>query len=97
MQFYYGSQMPLRLLDECECWKQQEEEHTVVIREAMPNLEQKYVERLKEWEAALRRTHQYVVRFIESVIRSAGMYSPALYQQVLQLVAHCLEQSQRFI
>jgi hypothetical protein len=55
------------------------------------------VERLKEWEAALRRTHQYVVRFIESVIRSAGMYSPALYQQVLQLVAHCLEQSQQFI
>ncbi len=97
MQFYYGSQMPLRLLDECEFWKQQEEEHTVVIREAMPNLEQKYVERLKEWEAALRRTHQYVVRFIESVIRSAGMYSPALYQQVLQLVAHCLEQSQQFI
>lgn len=34
MQFYYGQQMPLRILDEAEFWKNQEEEHTVVIRES---------------------------------------------------------------
>ena len=28
MQFYYGHQMPLRVLDEAEFWKHQEEEHT---------------------------------------------------------------------
>jgi hypothetical protein len=36
MQFYYGQQMPLRILDEAEFWKHQEEEHTVVIRELTP-------------------------------------------------------------
>lgn len=97
MQYYYGSQMPLRVLDECEFWKLQEEEHTVVIREAVPNLEQRYVEDLRRWEQALARTHQQVIRFIESVIRSNGTYSPALYQDVLQLVQHCLEESRRFV
>lgn len=97
MQFYYGSQMPLRLLDECEFWKQQEEEHTVVIREAMPDLEERFVRKLKEWEKALGHTHQYVVRFIETTIRTGGAYSPSLYQQVLQLVAHCLRESEQFI
>jgi len=48
MQFYYGNQMPLRVLDEAEFWKHQEEEHTVVIRELVKDLEQKYVEALKE-------------------------------------------------
>lgn len=49
MQFYYGQQMPLRVLDEAEFWKMQESEHTVVIREALTNLENQYVEALKQW------------------------------------------------
>uniref|UniRef100_C5D569 DUF2935 domain-containing protein n=1 Tax=Geobacillus sp. (strain WCH70) TaxID=471223 RepID=C5D569_GEOSW len=64
MQFYYGQQMPLRILDEAEFWKHQEEEHTVVIRELVTNLETAYVEALKKWEEALSATHQQVVRFI---------------------------------
>ncbi|WLR51159.1 DUF2935 domain-containing protein [Bacillus tianshenii] len=97
MQYYYGPQMPLRILDEAEFWKHQEEEHTVVIRELVSGLEQKYVDALKEWEKELSKTHQQVVRYIESVIRS-GYYVPyQLYQQVLQLVSFCLEQSLQFI
>lgn len=97
MQFYYGPQMPLRILDEAEFWKHQEEEHTVVIRELVTGLETEYVEALLEWEKALSKTHQQVVSFIESVIRS-GYYVPVqLYQQVLQLVTYCLEESERFI
>lgn len=41
MQFYYGQHMPLRILDEAEFWKHQEEEHTVVIRELVTGLEKK--------------------------------------------------------
>ena len=97
MQFYYGPQMPLRILDEAEFWKHQEEEHTVVIRELVTGLEAEFVEALLEWEKALSKTHQQVVSFIESVIRS-GYYVPVqLYQQVLQLVTFCLEESERFI
>lgn len=97
MQFYYGQQMPLRILDEAEFWKHQEEEHTVVIRELVSGLEKNYVDALKEWEKALSETHQYVVRYIESIIRSSYYLPNGLYQQVLQLVAFCLEQSLAFI
>jgi len=65
MQFYYGQQMPLRVLDEAEFWKMQESEHTVVIREVLPNLENQYVEALKQWEQALKGTHQKVVSYVE--------------------------------
>nr|WP_027417925.1 DUF2935 domain-containing protein [Aneurinibacillus terranovensis] len=44
MQFYYGDKMPLRILDEIEFWKQQEAEHTVVIRELVSNLEGEFRE-----------------------------------------------------
>ena len=86
MQFYYGQQMPLRILDEAEFWKHQETEHTVVIRALVTNLEAEYIEALKEWEAALGETHQRVVRFIESVVRSAYYISDALQKQVMELV-----------
>ncbi|TCT19657.1 DUF2935 family protein [Melghiribacillus thermohalophilus] len=97
MQFYYGHQMPLRILDEAEFWKHQEEEHTVVIRELVSNLEQEYVEALLEWEDALSRTHQQIVRYIESVIRSPGYIPQELYSNVLHLVDFCLRQSLAFI
>lgn len=97
MQYYYGNQMPLRVLDEAEFWKHQEEEHTVVIRELVGNLEQVYVEKLKEWETAFAKTHQQVVRFIETVNRSAGQVSQALYDDIMQLTSYCLQQSQEFI
>ncbi|ALC83523.1 MULTISPECIES: DUF2935 domain-containing protein [Bacillus] len=97
MQFYYGQKMPLRILDEAEFWKHQEEEHTVVIRELVKNLEANYVEALIEWEKVLSETHQRVIRFIETVTRSDYEITPSLYQDVLKLVSFCLEQSQRFI
>ena len=89
--------MPLRVLDEAEFWKHQEEEHTVVIRELVANLEEEYVKAMHEWEKALGETHKQVIRFIETVIRSKDHLSNSLYQQVLQLVSFCLQQSLEFI
>ncbi|WP_246944938.1 DUF2935 domain-containing protein [Bacillus pinisoli] len=97
MQFYYGNQMPLRILDEAEFWKHQEEEHTVVIRELVKDLESEYVNALIEWEKVLANTHQTVVRWIETVIRSGQTLSPTLYQEVLKLVKYCLDESLHFI
>ncbi|MGY0691277.1 DUF2935 domain-containing protein [Virgibacillus sp. FSP13] len=97
MQYYYGSQMPLRVLDETEFWKQQEAEHTVVMRELVQNLEKEFVDALKRWEDVLNTTHQHVKRFVESVIRSNNQLSPNLYQQVLELVSFCLQESVAFI
>jgi hypothetical protein len=97
VQYYYGNQMPLRVLDEAEFWKHQEEEHTVVIRELVGNLEQKYVEALKEWEKEFAKAHQRVIRYIETVNRSQGQVSQALYQDIMQLISFCLHQSEQFI
>ncbi|SEA26143.1 protein of unknown function [Thalassobacillus cyri] len=97
MQFYYGHQMPLRVLDEAEFWKHQEEEHTVVIRELVPNLEQNYVQALAQWEKDFAVAHQQVVRYIETVNRSKGQVTTKLYQDIMQLVSFCLSQSQQFI
>ncbi|WP_100331179.1 DUF2935 domain-containing protein [Bacillus xiapuensis] len=97
MQFYYGPQMPLRILDEAEFWKHQEEEHTVVIRELLPDLEKKYTEALHKWEEAFSETHQKIVRLIEAITRS-GSYVPAvLYQEMLKLTEFCMQQSEQFI
>src|SRR5690606_36751571 len=92
----YGGQMPLRILDEAEFWKMQEAEHTVVIREAFYNLEKKYVDVLKEWEQALKKTQQTVVSYIETVIRSPHI-PPQLFRQIKKLIAYCLEESMKFI
>nr|WP_205603896.1 DUF2935 domain-containing protein [Bacillus mesophilus] len=89
--------MPLRILDEAEFWKHQEEEHTVVIRELVKGLETEYVEALKEWEKVLSNTRQTVVRWIETVIRSGQTLSPTLYQEVLKLVKYLLDESMQFI
>jgi len=97
MQYYYGNQMPLRVLDEAEFWKHQEEEHTVVIRELVVNLEKDYVNALKEWEKEFAKAHQRVTRYIETVNRSNGQVSQALYQDIMQLTAFCLLQSEQFI
>lgn len=97
MQFYYGSQMPLRVLDEAEFWKQQEVEHTVVIKELVPQLEEKYSDQLKKWRRELAETRQRVVRFMETAIRMNGTFTYDLYRDLLQLIQHCLSQSQRFI
>ena len=97
MQYYYGTQMPLRVLDECEFWKLQESEHTVVIREAVQNLEQEYVDKLKKWEKDLTRTHQRVMRFMETAVRSDGTFLHSLYRDLMQLVSYCLDESQQFI
>ena len=96
MQFYYGKQMPFRIVDEIEFWKLQEEEHTVVIREALTSLEKKYVDALKKWEQALSETHQKAVSFAESVTRSQYVYGD-LYQQVLELTKFSTDESMKFI
>lgn len=95
MQFYYGEQMPLRVLDEAEFWKRQESEHTVVIREAFDDLEASCVEALKKWEQVLTDTQQKVTGFIETVIRTPYMHQH-LYRQVIELVGYCLEESMHF-
>ncbi|SMO74348.1 DUF2935 domain-containing protein [Melghirimyces algeriensis] len=97
MLYAYGSQMPLRILDEIQFWKEQEKEHTVVIRELSDELEPEYVASLKKWEQDFAQFETRVVRYIETAIRYGGNFSPVFYQQVLQLTQAAVNQSQAFL
>jgi hypothetical protein len=97
MQFYYGDRMAHRILDEAEFWKQQEAEHTVVIRKIVPNLESEFVCQLEQFKLAFQKTKGKVVRYIETVVRSGGHICPSLEQEILQLIDFALRESQQFV
>jgi Txe/YoeB family toxin of Txe-Axe toxin-antitoxin module len=85
MQFYYGDRMVHRVLDEAEFWKQQEAEHTVVIRKIVPNLESEFVCQLERFMLAFQKTKGKVVRYIETVVRSGWHICPSLEQEIRDL------------
>lgn len=97
MQFYYGDQSFLRILDEMEFWKRQESEHTVVIREMAPNLESQYVKELQEWELAFKEAEHKAVQLIETVIRSQGQLNQTMIQYIMEVISYALEQSKQFV
>lgn len=97
MQYYYGDKMPLRILDEGEFWKQQETEHTDVIRALVPDLEQPFVDALQDWEQALAQTQARFVRYIELVGKAGNQVSSEVNKQIMELVQFALHQSEQFI
>src|SRR5690625_4669167 len=96
MQYYYGSQMPLRVLDEAESWKKQELKHTDIMLELINPSEKHYVEELNRWRDDLDTTHEHVKRYVESVVRHDNQLSSHLCKQILELVAFCREVSVAF-
>ncbi|MVO99771.1 Fe-Mn family superoxide dismutase [Paenibacillus lutrae] len=93
----YGSLMPLRILEEIRFWKEQEKEHTVVIRELVPDLEPAYVQALKEWEGVFAKTQHAAVQWIEWAIRTKNPVDPFLQRQLQQLIDVSTKQSVKFI
>jgi len=97
MQFYYGERTLAHALDEAEFWKRQEAEHTVVIRQIVPNLEPRFVIQLQQYELAFNQAKGVVTKFIETLVRTRGNISRSLQQQILEFLQKALEQSRQFI
>ncbi|MCL6576181.1 DUF2935 domain-containing protein [Kyrpidia sp.] len=97
MLFIYGDKMPLRILDEADFWKQQEAEHTVVIRQLVNNLEPRFVRALQIWGQMLERTRGAVRRMIEFYVWTDPRAAAAFHGDLLHLVDHCLRESRAFI
>ncbi|MDQ0173081.1 Fe-Mn family superoxide dismutase [Paenibacillus tundrae] len=93
----YGPLLPLRILEEIRFWKEQEKEHTLVIRTLVPNLEPEYVKLLEEWEVAFANIEHTANQLIKQVL--PGTHSPAPYilRSVEQLVSASITQSREFI
>ena len=97
MRFYYGDKTFFRVLDEAEFWKRQESEHTVVIRNIVPGLEEEYVRQLQNWELVLSQTQATAERYMEALLRSGSCISPQLSRQIMEFINFCLYQSQEFV
>jgi len=97
MQFSYGEQTPLRLLDEANFWKQQESEHTVVIRELLPDLEEPFVKQLENWQLLLSQTQATAISYIETVNRLKGNVTPDVLANIKRFIVYCCNQSTNFI
>lgn len=69
MNWYgYGHLLPLRVLEEVRFWKEQEKEHTIVIRSLVPDLEPSYVEWLAEWEAIFENSERVANQLIKQIL-----------------------------
>jgi len=97
MQFLYGDKNVLRALDEADFWKQQEAEHTTVIRLVTPELEPQFVKSLMEFQRSFNMIYGYIKRYIESITRSKGDISDKMKDDILELLDYCKQQSQHFI
>ncbi len=71
----YGPLLPLRILEEIRFWKEQEKEHTLVIRTLVPDLEPEYVKLLEEWEVAFSNSEHTANQLIKQVL--PGTHAPA--------------------
>lgn len=97
MRYNYGEKLPLRIVDEIEFWKMQEAEHTVVIRQLVPQLEAEFVTALANWENALSQTQGLATRYAEALTRYGNRVPHEVRDQIINLSAFSYRQSQGFI
>ncbi|MFD1177470.1 Fe-Mn family superoxide dismutase [Paenibacillus puldeungensis] len=98
MLFVYGPYLPVRILEEIRFWKQQEAEHTDVIKAIVPNLERNFVKLLDEWKVVFTRTEEAADRLLQYGLSSKkAASSPQLIQQTERLLAAACQQSREFI
>lgn len=98
MLFVYGPYLPVRILEEIRFWKQQEAEHTDVIKAIVPGLESNFVKLLDEWKVVFTRTEEAADRLLQYGLSSkVAAASPQLIQQTERLLAAAFQQSREFI
>lgn len=97
MRINYGENNAMRVLEEAEFWKRQEGEHTEVIQEILPDLEEEYVDKLNEYKEIFNSTEARIVQYIETLLNCKGSISPSMSQYIMQLIDIATRQSQVFV
>lgn len=97
LQFYYGDQNYLRVLDEVEFWKQQEAEHTTVIEQIVSELDATTVKMLQAFQVEFTQTEQKAVQLIETVIRSKSQVNQAMQKHIMDFIHYAIQESENFI
>ncbi|WP_342773983.1 Fe-Mn family superoxide dismutase [Paenibacillus oralis] len=98
MLFVYGPYLPVRILEEIRFWKQQEAEHTEVIKAIIPGLEHHYVKLLDEWKKVFTATEAVADRLLQHGLTSKeAASSPQLIKQTERLLGTAFQQSKEFV
>ena len=97
MRFFYGDKNILRALEEAQFWKHQESEHTDVILEIVPDLEDEYITRLEEYKEIFNSTEARIVQYMESAVNCHNTMSPEMTQNIVNIINLSIRQSQVFI
>ena len=98
MNWYgYGHLLPLRILEEIRFWKEQEKEHTIVIRALIPDLEPSYVKLLEEWEATFEHSERVANQLLKLLLPGTHPPAPYMIRCIEQLVSAACSQSREFI
>lgn len=97
MRFCYGNKNAIRILEESEFWKRQESEHTIVIQEVTPGLEEEYVNDLNNYKEAFDTTEATIVQLLEYTLNIKGLIPPNVEYDVRQLIIFTVRQSQSFV
>ncbi len=97
MRFFYGDKNILRALEEAQFWKHQESEHTDVIMEVVPDLEDEYVTKLEEYKEIFNATHAQIVQYMEAAVNCHDTMSPEMTQDIFNIINLSIRQSQVFV
>ena len=97
MRFFYGDKNILRALEEAQFWKHQESEHTDVIMEVAPDLEDEYVTRLEEYKEIFNATEARIVQYMETAVNCHNIMSPEMTQDIVNIINLAIRQSQVFV
>lgn len=98
MNWYgYGHLLPLRILEEIRFWKEQEKEHTLVIRALVPDLEPPYVKLLEEWEATFANSERVANQLLKQLLPATHPPAPYIVRCIDQLMSAARQQSREFI
>lgn len=97
MRFFYGDKNILRALEETEFWKHQESEHTDVIMEIAPDLENEYVEKLEQYKQIFDSTHDRAVQYSQAAVNCSNIVSGEMYENIVNIVDLSIRQSKVFV
>ncbi len=98
MLFVYGPYLPVRILEEIRFWKEQETEHTDVIKAIVPGLESNFVKLLDEWKQVFAATQQAADHLLQFGVSSKeAACDPRLIKETERILEASFRQSQEFI
>ncbi|WP_410770834.1 Fe-Mn family superoxide dismutase [Fontibacillus sp. BL9] len=98
MLFVYGPYLPVRILEEIRFWKEQETEHTDVIKAIIPTLEPNFVKLLDEWKQVFASTQEAADRLLQyGVASKEAACDPQLIKETERILEASVRQSKEFI